>query len=109
MTVLLGNEPCPLPEHPALAATAEAFNGAGYWAEIVDPEWHSVYMTDDARWMFGARVELAPFPLGGHFLGPERVEAAMGWPGGQFPLPILQQAVTDFGPWMLATTTGGRE
>src|SRR5215212_10005732 len=106
---LIGDEPCPLPEDPSLAATAAALNGAGYWGEIVDQHWRGVYMTDDARWMFGARAEFAPYAVGAHFLGRDRVEHAMRWRGGQFPLDILRQAMTRFGPWILADTPGGRD
>lgn len=106
---VIGDETCPLPDDPVLAAIATTLNGAGYWAEIVDRDWRGRFLTDDARWMFGARVELAPYPVGAHILGPERFEAAMGWRGGQFPLEICRQVTTLFGPWVLADTSGGRD
>lgn len=101
---LVGEETCPLPDDPVLAAMAVALNKGGYWAEIVDRDWRGVYMTDDARQIYGGRVELAPYPIGAHFLGPERVSTMMGWRGGQFPLEILRKALTAYGPWMLAVT-----
>lgn len=105
----VGPETCPLPDDPVLAATAAAFNDAGQWAEIVDPEWRSVHMTDEVRWMYGGRVELAPFPVGAHMFGPERVSMAMEWRGGQFPLEITRRIFAMYGPWILADTPGGRE
>src|SRR4051794_10485878 len=76
---LVGDETCPLPEDPVLAATASTLNEAGYWGEVVDRDWRGLFLTDDARGMFGGRAELADYPVGGHFLGPERAEAALGW------------------------------
>jgi class 3 adenylate cyclase len=106
---MVGPETCPLPDDPVLAATAAALNDAGQWAEIVDREWRVVHMTDEARWMYGGKVELAPFPLGGHAYGPERVSMAMQWRGGQFPLEVFRRAFATYGPWVLADTPGGRE
>lgn len=103
------HETCPLPEDPVLAAAATALNDAGYWAEIVDRDWRGVYLTDDARLIYGGRVELAPYPVGAHFYGPERVSEAMGWRGGQFPLEILRKLFAAWGPLMLTDTPGGRE
>jgi class 3 adenylate cyclase len=102
-------ETCPLPDDPVLAATAAAFNDAGQWAEIFDPAWGTVYLTDEARWMYGGKVELAPFPLGAHTYGPERVSMAMEWRGGQFPLEVFRRAVPLYGQWILADTPGGRD
>jgi len=31
----------PLPEDPALASAASAFESAGYWAEVVDCQWRN--------------------------------------------------------------------
>ena len=106
---LVGNETCPLPEHPVLAAWATALNEAGHWAEIWDGSWCTVYMTDDARLMYGGRFELAPLPLGVHAYSSERVTTAMEWRGGQFPLEIMRRGFELYGPWMLAQAPGGRE
>ena len=106
---LIGQETCPLPEDPTLAAVARAFNDGGYWAELVDREWRGVYMTDDTRRMYGGRSELAPYPLGVHSYGPERVNAGLEWRGGQFPLEIFRSAFAIWGGVILADTPGGRE
>jgi hypothetical protein len=88
---------------------ASALNAAGHWAEVFDPEWRGVYMTDDGRRIYGGRIELAPYPVGAHWFGPERLGVAMEWRGGHFPLEIVRKGFTAFGPWMLADTPGGRE
>jgi len=106
---MVGQETCPLPDDPTLAGMATALNDAGYWAEIVDPAWRCVYMTDDARLIYGGRVELAALPLGAHLYGTERLNAAMGWRGGHFPLEIQRRAFALFGSWLLADMPGGRE
>lgn len=106
---LIGDETCPLPDDPVLAAMARALNETGHWAEIVDPDWRAAYMTDDARRMYGGGVELAPYPLGAHVYSRESVDVQMAWRGGQFPLEIIRKGLEHWGPWMLADTAGGRE
>jgi class 3 adenylate cyclase len=109
MQTVGADEACPLPADPVLAATAAALNDAGQWAEVVDRDWRAVFITDEARWMYGGKVELAPFPLDVHPYGPERVSMGMEWRGGQFPLEIYRRAFAIYGPWILADTPGGRE
>lgn len=103
----VGNETCPLPEHPVLAAWASALNESGHWAELWDRDWHTVYMTDDARRMYGGRVELAPLPLHVHPYGPERTSVALEWRGGQFPLDVMRRGLAMYAPWFLAETPEG--
>lgn len=69
---------------------------------LFDSLWRCVYATDDARLIYGGRVELAPFPIGAYYLGPDYVSTALEWGGRQFPLEILRQALAAAGPWMLA-------
>lgn len=104
-----GQETCPLPDDPALAAIAAALNDAGQWADIVDTGWRNVYMTDEARLMYGGRTGLAPYPIGVHAYGPEAVSTRIEWRGGQWPLEINRRAFAAFGPWVLADTPGGSE
>lgn len=103
------DEPCPLPDDPVLAAWAHSLNETGQWAEIVDPRWRSVYLTNDARRIYGGTIEMCPLTVGVHAYGPERVEEAMAWRGGQFPLEIWRKALPKVGPWVLADTPGGRD
>jgi hypothetical protein len=104
-----GLQTCPLPENPTLAALAAALNDAGHWAMLFDPGWRCVYATDDTRLIYGGGVELAPFPIGAYYLGPDYVSTVLEWGGRQFPLEILRNALTESGPWMLADAPGGRE
>ena len=106
---IVGQETCPLPDDPVLAATAMALNDAGHWAEIVDRDCRGVYMTDEARRIYGGRSELAPYPMGAHFWGPERTSMMMEWRGGQFPLEVIRGIFALFGPVLVADTPGGRE
>jgi len=104
---LVGDETCPLPDDPVLAATARALNDAGNWAEIVDRDWRCVYMTDDARRIYGGPLELAPYPIGAFAFGSERVRVSMEWRAGLFPLEIQRRSFATYGPWVLADTPGG--
>ena len=63
---IVGQETCPLPDDPVLAAMAKALNDGGQWAEIVDRDWRGVYMTDEARRIYGGRSRLAE-PVTGQF------------------------------------------
>ena len=74
----VGQETCPLPDDPSLAAIAVALNDAGQWADIVDRQWRSVYMTDDARLSYGGLLERASVALGAHYFGPEAVDTRLG-------------------------------
>jgi class 3 adenylate cyclase len=102
-------ETCPLPEHPVLAATAATLNATGHWAEVYDAEWCGVYMTDDARRIFGGRIELAPYTPGAPFLGRQSGEQRMAWRGGHYPLEIVRQTARMYLPSMLADAGGDRQ
>src|SRR3954451_8515427 len=106
---LIGNETCPLPDDPLLAAWAAALNDAGHWAEIFDRNWCTVYMTDDARRMYGGLVELAPLPLGVSAYGPDRTRIAMQWRGGQFPLDVMRRGLAMYISWIVPDLPGGRD
>jgi hypothetical protein len=41
--------------------------------------------------------------------GPEATEIRTSWRGGQFPLEIIRQSLTRYGPWLLAHMPGGQE
>jgi hypothetical protein len=73
-------EPCPLPDDPVLAEFARALADAGHWAQVVDAEWRTVYMTDDMRQsMVGSGRPLAPLVIGAHISGPESVAVVKEW------------------------------
>ena len=69
----LAADVCPLPEDPMLAEAASALRDAGHWAEIVNAQWRTVYMTDDLRLGAGFMVERVPVPLGEYFFGTETI------------------------------------
>lgn len=106
---VVGQETCPLPDDPMLAAMARALDDGGYWAVIVDRGWRGVFMTDDARRIYGGRLELAPYTVGAHLFGPEAVSEGMEWHAGLWPLEIFRSVFTTYAPWILADTPGGRE
>jgi class 3 adenylate cyclase len=105
----VGQETCPLPDDPSLAAMAVALNDARQWAEIVDRQWRLVYMTDDARLSYGGLLERASVPLGAHYFGPESVDTRLGWRGGMFPLEIQRGVFGEMGGLVLPDTPGGRD
>jgi class 3 adenylate cyclase len=104
-----GQETCPLPDDPTLAATARALNDAGYWAIIVDGSWRNVYMTDAQRLSEGGLLELAPFPVGVHICSCESLDALLAGRGRLNSVEAMRQRFEAFGPYMLAAVDGGRE
>jgi class 3 adenylate cyclase len=106
---LIGDEPCPLPDDPILAAAAQALNETGHWAEILDKDWRAAYMTDEGRRIYGGRVELAQYLVGCHVYSRESIDLMGAWPGGHFPIKVQREAFAVVGPWILADKPGGRD
>ncbi|HME05351.1 MAG TPA: adenylate/guanylate cyclase domain-containing protein [Solirubrobacteraceae bacterium] len=104
-----GQETCPLPEDPTLAAMASALNDAGYWAILVDRGWRSVYVTDSLRLSLGGLLEVAPFPVGTYFWGPEELTNRLAGRGRLFTLENVRNEFEMLAPYMLAATEGGPE
>ena len=104
-----GQETCPLPDDPTLAAIARALNDAGYWAQIFDRNWRNLYMTDALRLSFGGLLELAPFAVGAHFYSPESLTALLAGRGRNVTLEMWRERFEALGPYMLAAAEGGRE
>ncbi len=65
----------PIPVDPDLAAWAITTQDSRQWAEVVDPEWRLMYVTDELRRTVGAD-ELAEFAIGEHYFGPQAALAA---------------------------------
>jgi class 3 adenylate cyclase len=103
-----GQETCPLPNDPTLAAIGRALNDAGYWAIIVDRDWRTVYITDAQRLSEGGLLELAPFPLGVHLSSSESLSALLAGRGRLNTLEAMRTRFEVLGPYMLAAA-GGRE
>jgi class 3 adenylate cyclase len=106
---VVAHDTCPLPDDPRLRAIALALNEGGWWAEIVDAEWRALYMTDEARRIYGGGGELAPYPVGVRAYGTEDVELRESWRGGHWPLAVIRATFRALGPFVLADTPGGRE
>jgi class 3 adenylate cyclase len=103
-----GQETCPLPDDPTLAAIAKALNDAGYWAIIVDRNWRNLYMTDAQRLSEGGLLELAPFPVGVHIYSPESLTALLAGRGRLNTMEAMRERFEVLGTYMLAAD-GGRE
>jgi class 3 adenylate cyclase len=104
-----GQETCPLPDDPTLAAIARALNDAGYWAIIVDRNWRNRYMTDAQRLSEGGLLELAPFPVGAHIFSAESLDALLSGRGRLNTIGAMRQRFEMLGRYMLAGAEGGRE
>ena len=99
----------PLPEDQALAAMAVALDDAGHWAEIVDRDWRLVYVTNDARRVYGGVIGLAPVAVGGHYFGSEAMSARLRWRSGPNTLDFVREMFAALGGAILADTAGGRD
>ena len=105
----MGEESCPLPEHPALVEAARALRDTGHWAWIVDDRWRLVYVTDELRLTFGAGLELAPFALGEHLFGPNAKRLSEGYRFGANTTELTRLIFAGVGGWMLTDTPGTRD
>src|ERR1039457_5061826 len=100
----------PLPEDPVLAQCASAVNDAGYWAFILDASWRLVFATDEVRLSYGDTGAATSVPIGHHYFGAElarfREMTAVVWFG---TLEARREWFRRMGPYVLASTAGGRE
>ena len=103
-----GEDTCPLPQDPALAEAARAFRDSGQWVEIVDPQWCTVYMTDDLRLGLGFMVQREPVPVGLHFFGADSLNARTQYRTGPVAVDSARAFLRAFGSWVLEDTPGGR-
>ncbi len=99
----------PLPEDPPLAEVAAALQGSGHWGWVVDDRWRVMFVTDELRLTFGGNVELADWPIGAHFFGPEFLAATQQWRFGTTTGALFRSNFAAVGGWVLADTPGGRE
>jgi hypothetical protein len=97
-----------LPDDPDLAACASALNDAGHWADVFDAAWRYVFATDETRLSFGGAVTF--LPIGSHIFSAEFTQFRVSVHRGGFVLPEYHRAhFLGLGPYVLASTTGGRE
>jgi class 3 adenylate cyclase len=103
-------ESLPLPDDPVLAAWAAALNDAGHWAYVLDAEWRWVFTTDDLRLSLGDTGTSTVVPLGSHFWSREATRFFAANVGGPWIGDEHRRALfSDMGPYVLASTSGGRE
>jgi class 3 adenylate cyclase len=98
-----------LPDDPALAAWASALNEAGYWANFLDAEWRYVFQTEELRktWIDMRRPSYAPIGL--HYFSRDanrRFAEAIG--GAWAEKEFRRWSFSELGPYVLASTSGGR-
>ena len=96
----------PLPDHPLLAAAAQAMRDDGAWGQLVDAQWNLVYVTDELRRTFGGGA-LAEFPIGHHMFGPESVAAALQYRFGNNNADDQRAGFRLAGGFALVDTPGG--
>jgi class 3 adenylate cyclase len=106
-------ESFPLPDDPALSAWASALNEAGHWAIVLDANWRYVFRTEELQRTFSDMVGDSPvrFPLGSHLFSKEvnqHLAATLGgtWRDGEFRRAYFRD---ELGPYVLASTPGGRD
>lgn len=96
-----------LPEDPVLAKWASTLNDAGHWATVFDADWRFVFLTDELQSTFadvGAGTPEAPI-VGAHLFS----ETARRYFGPLASPWFSDQRISQLGPYVLASTAGGRE
>src|SRR5262249_2176323 len=101
-------ETLPLPDDPVLASWASALNAAGHFAYLLDASWRYVFVTDETRLTWGDTGGVTAVPVGSHYFSAKafrfRTEIV-----GAHPDPEGRRAwFSRVGPFVLATTPGGR-
>jgi class 3 adenylate cyclase len=100
----------PLPDDPNLAAWASALNDAGHWAQVYDSGWRLVFATDELRLTYGDTGAGTVLPMGFHLFSAETTRFRVSVNRGGFALPEVRRArFLEIGPYILASTPGGRE
>ncbi len=100
----------PLPDDPNLAAWASALNDAGHWAHVYDSGWRLVFATDEVRLTYGDTGAGTVLPMGFHLYSAETTRFRVSVNRGGFALPEVRRArFLEIGPYILASTPGGRE
>ena len=100
----------PLPDDPNLAAWASALNNAGHWAQVYDSGWRLVWATDEFRLTYGDTGAGTVLPIGFHLYSAEMTRFRVSVNRGGFALPEVRRArFLEIGPYILASTPGGRD
>jgi class 3 adenylate cyclase len=99
-----------LPADPVLAVAASALNEVGYLAQLLDTSWRFVFVTDEMARMFAAIGAATPPLVGWHYFGAEAVRHRQETTGGMHAVREGYRAFfSDLGPYVLASTSGGRD
>jgi class 3 adenylate cyclase len=100
----------PLPDDPNLARWASALNDAGQWAQLYDSGWRLVWATDEFRLTYGDTGAVTFLPIGFHLFSAEATRFRVSVNRGGFVLPEVRRArFLEIGPYVLASTPGGRD
>jgi class 3 adenylate cyclase len=100
----------PLPNDPVLAEWASGLNGAGHWADVFDSAWRLVFVTDEMRWTNGDTRAVTIEPIGFHRFSVEAMQfRASVFRGRSVFAEFRRLQFVDLGPYVLASTPGGRE
>ncbi len=76
---------------------------------MLDDAWRIVYVTDELRLTFGGNTELAHWPIGERFFGPEFLAATQQWRFGTTTAALFRSNFAAVGGWVLTDTPGGLE
>ena len=100
----------PLPDDPNLARWASAMNDSGQWAQLYDSGWRLVWASDEFRLTYGDTGAVTFLPIGFHLFNAEMTRLRVSVTRGLFVLPEVRRArFLELGPYMLASTRGGRD
>jgi class 3 adenylate cyclase len=103
-------ESLPLPADPLLAEWAASLNDGGHWAQIYDAAWRLVYVTNETRLIAGDTGAVSSFYIGFHRFSAESKRFLVSVVRGEFVRSEFRRAqFLDLGPYVLASTPGGRD
>jgi class 3 adenylate cyclase len=103
-------KPLSLPPDPLLAAWSATLNAGGQWAQVFDRDWRLVYVTDELRVSCADTGPETLFYLGGHRFSEASMKFSTQIAGGHNKrLEFRRAQFLDLGPYVLATTPGGRD
>jgi class 3 adenylate cyclase len=103
-------ESLPLPADPSLAVWAASLNDGGHWAQIYDKAWRLVFVTNETRLLAGDTGAVSIFYLGFHRFSTEATRFLVSVVRGEFVHAEFRRAqFLDLGPYVLASTPGGRD
>jgi class 3 adenylate cyclase len=103
------SQPSALPDDPLLAEWAATLNTARHWAWIYDAGWRLVFVTDEFWLSMGVSGSVT-IPVGCHCLSAEFNRFGVAAHRGRSVVPEFRRArFLEFGPYVLASTPGGRD